>query len=47
MLKYIFDMLNAWMSTKSALHDTVSKTKATFKFGLDDEKDIETMASQT
>lgn len=37
-----FDMLNAWMSTKSALHDTVSKTKATFKFGLDDEKDIET-----
>lgn len=37
-----FDMLNAWMSTKSALHDTVSKTKATFKFGLDDEKEIET-----
>lgn len=37
-----FDMLNAWMSTKSDLHDTVSKTKATFKFGLDNEKDIET-----
>lgn len=37
-----FDMLNTWMSTKSALHDTVSKTKATFKFGMDDEKDIET-----
>lgn len=36
-----FDMLNQWMSTKSALHDTVSKTKATFKFGLNDDKAIE------
>lgn len=36
-----FDMLNQWMSTKSSLHDTVSKTKATFKFGLDDDKAIE------
>ncbi|MBJ9953163.1 MULTISPECIES: class I SAM-dependent methyltransferase [unclassified Acinetobacter] len=36
-----FDMLNQWMSTKSALHDTVRKSKATFKFGMDDDKAIE------
>lgn len=36
-----FDMLNKWMSTKSSMHDTVSKTNATFKSGIDDEKKIE------
>lgn len=36
-----FDMLNKWMSKKTAVHDTVSKTRATFKFGIDDEKEIE------
>lgn len=36
-----FDMLNKWMSKKSSIHDTVSKTNATFKFGIDDEKEIE------
>lgn len=36
-----FDILNRWMSTKSALHDTVSKTKATFKSGIDDNHEIE------
>ena len=36
-----FDILNKWMSTKSSLHDTVSKTNATFKSGIDDEKEIE------
>lgn len=36
-----FDTLNKWMSTKSALHDTVSKTNATFKFGMDDDREIE------
>ncbi|KAA8731320.1 class I SAM-dependent methyltransferase [Acinetobacter qingfengensis] len=36
-----FDMLNKWMSHQSALHDTVSKTKAEFKFGLDNEKALE------
>ena len=36
-----FDMLNKWMSKKSALHDTVKKTNAKFIFGIDDEKEIE------
>lgn len=36
-----FDMLNKWMSKKSSMHDTVSKTNATFKFGINDEKEIE------
>ncbi|GAA4800134.1 class I SAM-dependent methyltransferase [Olivibacter ginsenosidimutans] len=36
-----FDMLNKWMSTKSSIHDTVRKTKATFKFGIDDDREIE------
>ncbi len=36
-----FDMLNKWMSNKTSMHDTVSKTNATFKFGVDDEKEIE------
>lgn len=36
-----FDMLNKWMSTKSSMHDTVSKTNAKFVFGIDDEKAIE------
>lgn len=36
-----FDMLNKWMSKKTAAQDTVSKTKATFKFGIDNEKEIE------
>jgi len=29
-----FDMFNKWMSKKSSMHDTVSKTNATFKFGI-------------
>ncbi len=36
-----FDMLNRWMSTKSKMHDTVSKTNAKFSFGIDDDKEIE------
>lgn len=36
-----FDMLNRWMSKKSSLHDTVSKTNATFRFCINDEKEIE------
>ena len=36
-----FDMLNKFMSTKSSIHDTVSKTNATFKFGIGHEKEIE------
>ncbi len=36
-----FDMLNTWMSKKSAIHDSVSKMKASFKYGIDDEKEIE------
>lgn len=36
-----FDMLNKWMSSKSSMHDTVSKTNAKFVFGIDDEKEIE------
>ncbi|MFU8927199.1 class I SAM-dependent methyltransferase [Acinetobacter puyangensis] len=36
-----FDILNRWMSTKSALHDTVRKTKAVFKSGIDNNYEIE------
>lgn len=36
-----FDMLNKWMSGKSSMHDTVSKTKAKFVFGTNDEKEME------
>ena len=36
-----FDMLNKWMSANSSMHDTVSKTNATFKFGVSDDKEIE------
>lgn len=36
-----FDMLNKWFSTKSSKHETVRKTNAEFKFGIDDEKEIE------
>ena len=36
-----FDMLNKWMSTKSSIHDTVSRTNAKFVFGINDEKEIE------
>ncbi len=36
-----FDMLNKWMNRQSKMHDTVSKTSATFKFGSDDDKEME------
>ncbi len=36
-----FDILNKWMSGKSKMHDTVSKTNATFKSGIDDDREIE------
>jgi O-methyltransferase involved in polyketide biosynthesis len=36
-----FDILNTFMSKRSSMHDTVSKTNATFKFGIDDDKEIE------
>jgi O-methyltransferase involved in polyketide biosynthesis len=36
-----FDTLNKWMSSKTAIHDTVSKTNAIFKFGIDDERELE------
>lgn len=36
-----FDMLNKWMSTKTAIHSTVRQTKAVFKFGIDNERIIE------
>jgi len=36
-----FDMLNKWMSARSSIHDTVSKTNAKFAFGIDNEKEIE------
>jgi len=36
-----FDMLNKWMSRQSKRHDTVGKTNATFKFGINSEKEIE------
>lgn len=36
-----FDMLNKWMSRNSSLHDTVKKTKATFRFGINNDKEIE------
>lgn len=36
-----FDVLNVWMSKQSARHDTVKKTKASFKFGIDDNSALE------
>lgn len=36
-----FDMLNKWMSRKSAVHDTVRKTKAVFKYGVNNIKEME------
>ena len=36
-----FDMFNYWMSQNTFLHEGVNRTDATFKFGLDDEKQIE------
>lgn len=36
-----FDMFNRWMSQNTMLHDGVNKTLATFKFGLNNEKQIE------
>ena len=36
-----FDMLNRFMSRNSDKHDTVSKTNAVFKSGIDNEKEIE------
>jgi hypothetical protein len=34
-------MLSKWMSGKSSMHETVKKSNATFKFGIDDVKEIE------
>ncbi len=39
-----FDALSQWMSKRTASHDTVSKTKAKFKWGVDNPKDIESWA---
>lgn len=41
----IFDIINSWMSKKSHIHDTVKHTNATFKFGTDDDKEIEKWAT--
>ncbi len=34
------DILSSWSSKKTKRHDTLSKLKATFKWGIDDEKEI-------
>lgn len=36
-----FDMFNYWMSQSTAFHEGVCRTPATFKFGLNNEKQIE------
>ncbi|MDO5668190.1 MAG: class I SAM-dependent methyltransferase [Alcaligenaceae bacterium] len=36
-----FDMFNRWMSQNTALHEGVNRTMATFKFGINNEKQIE------
>lgn len=36
-----FDIFNRWMSQNTALHEGVNRTMAHFKFGLNDEKQIE------
>lgn len=36
-----FDMFNYWMSQSTAFHEGVNRTPATFKFGLNNEKQIE------
>jgi methyltransferase (TIGR00027 family) len=36
-----FDMLNEMASRNSSRHDTVSKSNAVFKFGINDDKEIE------
>lgn len=36
-----FDMFNHWMSQNTAFHEAISRTTVTFKFGLNDEKQIE------
>lgn len=36
-----FDIINKWMSRNSHIHDTVRFTKATFKFGCDDDREFE------
>jgi O-methyltransferase involved in polyketide biosynthesis len=37
-----FDMLNKLASKNSSKHDTVSKSNAVFKFGINDDKELET-----
>jgi methyltransferase (TIGR00027 family) len=37
-----FDVVNVWLSKNSHLHDTVKQTNASFKWGLDDDKALET-----
>lgn len=39
-----FDMLNRFMSKRSSIHDTVKKTRAAFRFGTDDVREIENWA---
>lgn len=36
-----FDMFNRWMSQNTALHEGVNRTMASFKFGINNEKQIE------
>ena len=36
-----FDLPSVWMSEHASIHDTVGKTKAEFKFGIDSPKEIE------
>ena len=36
-----FDIFNLWMSQNTAFHDGVNRTAASFKFGINDEKQLE------
>lgn len=40
------DMFNHWMSQNTAFHEAISRTAVTFKFGLNDEKQIESWHSK-
>jgi methyltransferase (TIGR00027 family) len=40
-----FDVVNKWLSRNSHIHDTVKFTNATFKYGIDNDKEIENWAS--
>lgn len=40
----LFDIVNAWMSRNSHLHDTVKHTSAKFRFGTNDDREMESWA---